>query len=326
MIAKWDQPLGTSNHVGNSGSSRTGCHQTHVNAPARVRRIFESDIEFIPNPLFLAPDAERVILESPRERVRSATTDRKENLPAPAGASPYLAALYKTRLLSADEERSLFRRMNYLKHCAARLREELDPYEPDMHTVQRIESLLAEGKRIRDEIIHANLRLVVSIAKRFVDGTNRLHELVSSGNWTLMRAVEKFDFARGFRFSTYATWALRREFYRVVARSHRDQSVFVTGKERLFALMPDQRMRGGSPRTRERLRSRLDRMLAELPDRERLIISARHGLDDGGRPQSLQKIGDKLGLCKERVRQLQARALEKLQVLARREQLEPPPD
>ena len=94
--------------------------------------------------------------------------------------------------------------MNYLKYRATELRERDRPDAGPTADLDEIERLQEEALAVKNQIIRANLRLVVSIAKRHVGPSNNFFELVSDGNMTLIRAVEKFDFARGNKFSTYA--------------------------------------------------------------------------------------------------------------------------
>src|SRR6185436_8873392 len=123
-----------------------------------------------------------------RQAVCSSSVIARTEVPVPA----YFAELYLTRLLSADDEICLFRRMNYLKFRANALRSTLDPHTADLRSIDAIERLLTMARETRDQIITANLRLVVSIARRFASELNSFDDLLSDGNLILMRAVEKF--------------------------------------------------------------------------------------------------------------------------------------
>ena len=116
--------------------------------------------------------------------------------------SPYLASLFTTRLLPADEERRLFRRMNYAKYRADVLRRKLELANPNITHLERIEFLIGLALRDRNEIVTANTRLVISIVKKFAGVLKTFDELLSEGIETLLRATDKFDYTRGFRFST----------------------------------------------------------------------------------------------------------------------------
>ena len=203
--------------------------------------------------------------------------------------------------------------MNYLKFRANALRSALDPHHADLWSIEEIERLLTLALEIRDRIITANLRLVVSIARRFTNEVNSFDDLLSDGNLTLMRAVEKFDYSRGFKFSTYATYAIQRDLYRQRCRRQDDCARFVPGVDE-FADDSGSTEEQAAAADEHDTRSRklLALMQAELDERERYVLAMRFGLGDADMPQTLQQIGDQLGVSKERVRQLETRALEKL--------------
>jgi RNA polymerase sigma factor (sigma-70 family) len=295
----------------------------------RAEQIRDLLIEFVPHPLFEQQAAEAAANGHPLEietlepaaplplRPSNDASDR------PAGARGYMASLYDTPLLTRDEEAALFRRLNYVKYRATVLRATLDPARLDVPLLDDIELLLAEADRTRNQIWRANLRLVVSIAKRYVNPENCFEDLVSDGNMSLLRAIECFDISRGYRFSTYATWAIRKNFHRAITKRHRDRTRFATVDESLLVAAPDRAAPAGPPQQAGATRHALARLLDRLPDRERLVVSARFGFDAGEHPQTLQQIADRLGVCKERSRQLLLRALGRLQSLAEETGLEP---
>ena len=161
----------------------------------------------------------------------------------PAGLPPYLASLYEVPLLTRMQEAHLFRKMNYLKYKAGKLRGKLDPSQPKSSLMDQIERLYDEAVATKNQIIRANLRLVVSIAKRHVGPAENFFELVSDGNMSLMRAVEKFDFARGYKFSTYASWAIMKNFARTIPDEHRHRDRFRTSQAEMFGTTEDDRSR-----------------------------------------------------------------------------------
>ncbi|MFN0056592.1 MAG: sigma-70 family RNA polymerase sigma factor [Planctomycetales bacterium] len=277
---------------------------------SRLQALLVQEIAFIDNPEFRAPQADQFLLplaDSP------ATTAPRQTA-APAGTPSYLAQLYATPLLTAAQEVDLFRRMNYLKFRANTLRAELNPRRPKWSVVNQIESLLARAADVRREIIVANLRLVVSLARRFADEHNDFDELVSDGNLTLVNAVEKFDYSRGFRFSTYATHSIQRDFFRQIRRRRQDRTRFVPGADIMVATVPDAAPDELSLSDRLEGNKQLSQWMArELDERERSVLTWRFGLDRDAGPQTLQEIGQRLGVSKERVRQLEIRALETLQ-------------
>ena len=198
-------------------------------SPLASRRaaLFDRTIDYIPCRLFLRKDAERLATELPADAAIPLERTGREP-PRGAGLPPYLASLYHTRLLTRDEEQFYFRRMNWLKFRAATLRGELDRRRASLRQIERIEGLLAEADTVKAILITANLRLVVSIAKKFVDATNGFDELVGEGNVALIRSVEKFNFALGNRFSTYATYAIQRHFFRLSHKSRQLRQRFVS--------------------------------------------------------------------------------------------------
>lgn len=241
--------------------------------------------------------------------------------------SAYLARLDDSPLLSAAEEAFLFRKFNFLKFKAARLRETLDPKKPKMCAMDEIERLWNEAVATKKRLISANLRLVVSVVKKRGAGSLlSFNELVSDGNVSLMKAVEKFDYTTGNRFSTYATWALYRNFARTIPDERKRVERFRPGDVSLLALKQDHRT---SPIQAERVggerTAQVERFMSELNERERKIVEMRYGFGSvDSKPQTLRQVGQNMGVTKERVRQIEIRALEKMRRVAEEENLEIP--
>jgi RNA polymerase primary sigma factor len=287
----------------------------------RARRLLEAPLEFISDPSFEDPAAVAEILGPSPEPAGGLGTRRVR---AGAGLPPYLAGLYDVPLLSREQERSLFRKMNYLKYRAHQLRAALEPSHCDAAQLDEIERLQHEALSIKNQLIQANLRLVVSIAKKHVGPMNNLFELVSDGNVSLIRAVEKFDVSRGFKFSTYASWAILKNFTRSIPEERRRRDRFVVGHDEYFEIAPDTRS-DASEQERDHRRSQelVQRMLGRLDARERRILMSRYGIG-GAAEQTLEQLGRELGITKERVRQIQSRAQEKIRKLALKQKLEAP--
>jgi RNA polymerase primary sigma factor len=207
--------------------------------------------------------------------------------------------------------------MNYLKYRANALRESVDEDNPNMNALEQIESLLAHARSTRDRIVRANMRLVISIVKKYVTPQYSFDELLSEGILTLMQAVDKFDYDRGFRFSTYAYRSIARHAFRSVTQRQQESSRFVTeSDEAVF----DENGEAGSSwmdeKTWHRLRGLLSKMLQRLDRRERLIVRARFALGAHRKVSTFQSLADRLGISKERVRQLEQRAMTKLRAMA----------
>jgi len=274
----------------------------------RAAQLLAQEIEYIHSPVFEQGDADEIILDDmPPGRKEKLTVDPPPDMP------PYLAELYRYPLLTPEQEHHQFRKMNYLKYRAVCLRGELDPDAPSKDLMDEIERLLHEALQVRNDIVNANLRLVVSIAKKVVDSSNSLPELISEGNLPLVRAVEIFDFERGTRFSTYATWAVRNCLYRVSPRNRRRHRRFQTGSETLLGFESDARTSiTECERYYQQLRRIVDAGLQRLEPRDRRIVTARFALDGSQRPQKFREIAEELNLSTERVRQLLARSLKRL--------------
>jgi RNA polymerase primary sigma factor len=285
----------------------------------RARRVLDLKIESMPHESFDDPKAAAEIL-APMPKPIDGKATRK--IKPPEGVPPYLASLYDVPLLSREQEAHLFRKMNYLKHRALKLRDALDPSRASTTVLDEIDRLMEEALAVKNQIIRANLRLVVSIAKKHVGRADNFFELVSDGNMSLIRAVEKFDFARGNKFSTYASWAIMKNFIRSIPIENHRRDRFVTGHDDLFEAAADNRSDEHEyENAQRRMRDAVKGMLGKLDDRERRIIVSRFGLD-GASEQTLESLGKELGVTKERVRQLEARAQSKLRKIAIEERLE----
>jgi RNA polymerase primary sigma factor len=286
---------------------------------ARARRILDRRAAYIDHPSFDDPTARDAILAPLTHTVDDQASRRLQPFEWPPH-SP--AARARAPLLSREQEAHLFRKMNYLKSRANQLKKQLDPDWPDPGDLDEIERLQSEALAVKHRIVEMNLRLVVSVAKTRARAGYDLSECVSDGNLALIQAVDRFDFARGNRFSTYATWAIRN----VLAENQRR---FIRGRGHPFALCEESLTApepGVDEHEREEAqnqrRSLVTRWLGRLEKRERRILVSRYGI--GGAPrQTLAQIGRELGITKERVRQLAARAHVKLREFARCEALEP---
>lgn len=279
---------------------------------SRAKQLLNSEIEFIDNPSFRETAAEEEILDwTTFDSLTIQSNPTARELPT------HLARLCDAPLLTAEEERQLFRLMNYLKYRANALRSRIDLDDPDQSQIWECETHLEWAKQVRDCIIHANTRLVISIVKKFVSPSFSFDELLSDGIVILMNAVEKFDYQRGFRFSTYAYRSIGRNAYKQVMDRKKEMGRFANVPEDSIEETLDE---GGAAsmdeRTWERLRTMLSKFLGKLDKRERLIVKARYALGKHRKIQTFQSIADKLGVSKERIRQLEQRAVGKLQKMA----------
>ena len=309
--------------------------------------------------------------------------DDKVRLPASEDVDTvgqYLKEMSRVPLLSADEEIALAKRIVKGRAAERKLQRHRKKLSPQKRA--ELEATIADAQAAREHLIRANTRLVVSIAKHYVGRGVPFADLIQEGNLGLMKAVDKFDHTRGFRFSTYATWWIRQTISRAIADQGRTIRVPVHMLERI-RLMYKQRQqleqRLGRPPTIEELAQALNmpvskvqwivqvswyplslespitdheddeaelgtfvedkrapepaqvayqRMLNErirsvlntLPPREAQVIRLRYGLD-GNPPLTLEEIASKFGLTRERIRQIENKALRHLRHPSRTRQL-----
>jgi len=277
--------------------------------------LFERDIEYIGGDVFLEKDADLLANSPPADAkipLESCVSDKKSA--SSRSLSPYLASLYQTQFY--------FRRMNWLKFQAVQKRHRLDPKRATMKQMKQIEGILAEAETVKAILITSNLRLVVSIAKKFNEPSHSFDELISEGNVALMRSVEKFNFALGNRFSTYATYAIQRHFFRISHKGRQYRNRFASDdepvKDRAEEVSDHEAC---SPDQVRFLKTLFSKFLDSLEPREQQIVLARFGFD-GDKPKTFRQLGTEMGVCKERIRQIQTRAIAKLRAMAEEANLE----
>jgi RNA polymerase primary sigma factor len=279
----------------------------------------------------------------------------------------YLREIGQVPLLTADQEKKLAQQIERGQLAAAKLAE----LAPDSKEANVLRAQIAAGNEARQQMAAANLRLVVSIAKRYRDRGLPLLDLIQEGSLGLLRAIEKFDHDKGFKFSTYATWWIKQALSRALA----DQSRLVrlpvhlgetlnriqaarrqltqslgrepTDKELADVLsMSEEKLRElrrtaqdpvslATPVGEEAdstladfipdphaldaddaaasgmLRQQIATALDQLTERERRVLELRYGLTDG-QPRTLEEVGRAFGVTRERVRQIEVKALRKL--------------
>ena len=310
---------------------------------------------------------------------------------APAGSSGvsdpvkmYLREIGRVSLLNAEQEVSLAQRIEAGVHAEERLADlnasgEIGSLEPAVKAALRRQA--RDGEAAKSELTQANLRLVVSIAKRYLGRGLPMLDLVQEGNLGLMRAVEKFDYTKGFKFSTYATWWIRQAITRAIAdqsrtiripvhmvesmnKVHRMQRQLAQELEReptveelaQKAELPEAKIReilrlGQDPlsldspvgdeddsflgdfiedqqaampadvATARSLSEQITESLGELSEREKEVVRMRFGLDDD-QPHTLEEVGQRFGVTRERIRQIESKTLAKLRHPNRRQKLE----
>ena len=191
----------------------------------------------------------------------------------------------------------------------------MNPKKVSSKQLNFIEKCLRHAEAIINSIIEANLSLVVSIAGKHTTTGATLQELISEGNFSLIRAVERFDYTRGFRLATYASWIIAKDFARKVPADR--QRLDKGGAEALDNIQRNLRLTEGVDfGAIERARHSLVQVIRnELDEREQYVILHHYGLVGSTiikKTKTLKEIGDELKLSAERIRQLELTALQKL--------------
>ena len=290
----------------------------------------------------------------------------------------YLKEIGKVNLLTPEEELSLAKRMADGETAKEQLEEIGEEIDED--TKKQIDLLIADGEKAKKSLAEANLRLVVSIAKRYVGRGMLFLDLIQEGNLGLIKAVDKFNYTKGYKFSTYATWWIRQAITRAIADQARTIRIPVHMVETINKLvrvsrqlvqelgreptpeelakelnMPVDKVREISKISQEPvsletpigeeedshlgdfipdedapapseaasfvlLKEQLGAVLETLSEREAKVLRLRFGLDDG-RARTLEEVGKEFDVTRERIRQIEAKALRKLRHPSRSKKL-----
>ncbi len=289
-------------------SSRSHCQVAGAKPRALAGRSRGTSMKYIDHPSFDDPSAEDEILAPSTESIgdRSAPTFRPDGWLAPLPPSSTA-----DRFPSREQETKLFRKMNYLKRRANQLTQQLDLERPEQSLLDEIERLRSEAVAIKHRIVEMNLGLVLAIAKTQIRAGRDLSECVSDASLALVQAVDGFDFARGFRFCTYATWAIRNVLSDQQRSSVRHRAQSLAPYEDFLAAPELDANEHEIAEEQSRRRALVWRGLGRLDKRLQRILVSRYGI--GGAPKlTLAQLGLKLGISKERVRQLERHAGAKL--------------
>lgn len=230
------------------------------------------------------------------------------------------------QFMSAEEERVMFLRYNYAKYKLTRLQKKAKSEGLTRELAEQLIDWHAKSEHYREYLTRTNLALVLAMAKRTRLGDVDFAEIVSEGNMALLRAVDKFNVERGFKFSTYACRAILKAFSRTAQKYSKHRQRFPVEFE------PDLEKSDWTDRKRDsveedlvdELKQIVDRNLAHLSHIEQTVIKQRFNWDqDQETPLTLEEVGRIIGVTKERVRQIQNKALFKIRRLIEEGVLKP---
>ena len=296
---------------------RTRSSMYRVVNEVRAKEMIRTPVDYIYNPEFDDASKEDAILaEMPGRDEFEAKRSAKA---PPKDVPPQMAHLYEWPLLNKEQEQHVFRKMNFLKHKLQKFQQSLDASRAKVADLIKIEEIKEGIKECRDLLINCNQRLVYNNAKKHLGPTENIDDLVSDGNLSLMRAVEKFNYGLGNKFSTYATWAIIKNFARSIPDAKTHKQRYMTGHDELFEAKADVRTDEQEViAAADAAKARVARLLEHLDARTREVIRMRTGLD-GSEEMTLEQIGQHFGITKERVRQINVRGMKQLREWAAKE-------
>ncbi len=235
---------------------------------------------------------------------------RDEVEPAANAASP--------QLMKGDEERLMFLRFNFCKRKLTKLQAKIKREGLTRQTAQDFLEWHRRFEHFREYLVRTNLALVLAMAKRTRLGDVDFAEIVSEGNMALLRAVDKFNVDRGFKFSTYSCRAILKAFSRTAMKSSRHRMRFPVEFEPDLEKSDwaDQKRNQVEDDCVDELKQIVDRNLADLSDTEQTVIRRRFNWQQRDESTlTLEEVGRIIGVTKERVRQIQNKALAKIRVV-----------
>jgi RNA polymerase primary sigma factor len=296
-----------------------GRRRLSVEEEKLLHKLLTHEQDFIDSPAFYEKDAETRIYDAAPPVAKPDTTwyhPVMDDLSSSRGRAVRSA---QQVILTGAEEKILFHQFNYARYRVWSLQEEIKRNASRTPTPDQAEEILRwyrTSEVIREQIAETNLALVLAMAKRTRMSEVDFADLVSEGNMALLRAVDKFDAGRGYKFSTYACRAILKAFSRQGMKLSKYRQRFPTDfdpKLEKSNFLETRRASFERDAAEEVKQIVLDNR-ADLTDVERTVIEHRFGLEaaEGERPMTLEQVGQIIGVTKERVRQIQNKAMEKI--------------
>jgi len=280
----------------------------------RVDELLKEEYKFMDSPIFRRKGIEQELFNFEVEPVLPLTSWYQPTRDDDSASASHGAP----QLMKAPEERLMFYRFNYCKVKLGRLKRKIIADGLTLELARELAEWHRKFEHFREYLVRTNLALVLAMAKRTRLGEADFAEVVSEGNMALLRAVEKFDVDRGFKFSTYACRAILKAFSRTAMKATRHRTRFPVEFE------PDLEKSDWQDRRRDaveedcidELKAIVERNLADLSNIEQTVIRRRFNWKQADEsPLTLEEVGQIIGVTKERVRQIQNKALAKIRAV-----------
>lgn len=282
--------------------------------------------DWVHDPIFEQSDAEQVIMRP------------DVHIPAPNTSwyHPVMENLSSTRdmrglvnvVLKKEQEQALFLQYNYARYRAALIVQEVGHSAISIEQAKDLLRWYRKSRELRDRIAQFNLALVLAMAKRVRGADLDFADLISEGNMALLRAIDKFNVAKGFKFSTYACRAILKAFSRTGVKYSQYKAMFPTDFDPALEKSDhkERRIESHESDCASEVRRIFQENHAELSDVEQAVIEHRFALGEhhDAQPLTLEQVGKLVGLTKERVRQIQNKALAKLRLTLEAQYLDGP--
>ncbi|MCC6579880.1 MAG: sigma-70 family RNA polymerase sigma factor [Phycisphaeraceae bacterium] len=292
--------------------------QLNARDQATLKAVLPSKCDYVDNAMFRGEDARKAIFDdAPPIRQPDVSWYR----PVMENLSDHVKQNVGTVLLTAAEERALFLQFNYCRFMVSQLRDQIEKAgRIRAEAARELLDWYRKSERYRDQIAQTNLALVLAMAKRTRMSEVDFADLVSEGNMALLRAVDKFDVARGFKFSTYACRAILKAFSRSGVKLSKYRQLFPTDFDPKLEKSDfmERKRQAHEGDCADEIRTIIDQNRAELTEIEQEVIEHRFGVGSrrsraaDAESLTLEQVGKIIGVTKERVRQIQNKALEKI--------------